>query len=173
MIELDGTPEPQKEPRWGWLWAYPLVVVLIAAVWLGVRGRAEEEMGEEFTAHVAVQDEVHVAAGEVRLRGVATVTNVDDEAAVVHAVHAEWPGVRIAMNEERPHRMSPGGTAPMGVTITMTCVHDALAGAVGRAVVDRSPGGDRGEVDLPITAARPWPVMRLKACEVLAHDPAG
>ncbi|MFI5842439.1 hypothetical protein ACIA8K_22275 [Catenuloplanes sp. NPDC051500] len=170
MIELDGGPPPERaRPRRVALWAYPLVVVLGVVVWLGVRGPV---MGEEFTAHVSVGDEVQVGAAEVRVRGIATVTNVDDEAAVVHAVRADWPGVRIAANEERPHRMVPGGTAPMGVTITLSCAAGELSGTVGRAVVDRA-GGRRGEVDVPITAVRSWPAMRMRACEMLRNGSAG
>jgi hypothetical protein len=168
MIELDegpGVRKPWRPARW----AYPLVVVVFGVAWVGVRGEA---VGEEFTAHVAIGDEVQVGAAEVRVRGIATVTNVDDEAAVVHALRADWPGVRIAANEERPHRMPPGGTAPMGVTITMSCAAGEPAGPVGRAVVNRADGR-RGEVDVPITAARPWPAMRAGACEMLRNGTDG
>lgn len=172
MIELDRAPEPARRPRRVALWAYPLVGLLFVVALPVIGTLAGSELGEEFTAHVAVEDEVRVSADGIRLRGVATVTNVDDEPAVLHAVHADWPGVRIAANEERAHRMPPGGTVPMGVTITMSCAAGHEPGPVGRALVDRADGG-RAEVDVPITAARPWHVMRLRACEMLRDGPAG
>ena len=124
------------------------------------------------TAHVAVgDDEMAINGAEARLRGIATVTNVDDEPAVVHAVSASWPGVRIDMNEERAHRVPPGATAPMGVTITFTCAHGQIPVLPGRALVD-TPDGGRGEVEVPITAVRSWQVMRGGACEMIQSRPA-
>ncbi|GAB7052999.1 hypothetical protein [Catenuloplanes indicus] len=189
MIELDITPgndgsdgrakrEPGLRER---LSAYPrpvvvmgFVLALVAASGVGYLGLRDTggARGQDLTAHVAVgDDEMAILGDEARLRGIATVTNVDDEPAVVHAVSAEWPGVRITVTDERVHRVAPGATAPMGVTITFTCAYDALRGLHGRALVD-TPDGGRGEVELPITAVRPWHAMRHGACETIQSRPA-
>ncbi|GAB7042915.1 MULTISPECIES: hypothetical protein [Catenuloplanes] len=186
MIELDvisgGDGRVEREPGLRErLSAYPRPVVVLGLVlvlavasgvgYLGMRGTGSGA-GHDLTAHVAVgDDELAILGDEARLRGIATVTNADDEPAVVHAVSAEWPGVRIAVTDERVHRVAPGATAPMGVTITFSCVQDALRGLPGRALVD-TPDGGRGEVELPITAVRPWHAMRHGACETIQSRPA-
>lgn len=186
MIELgvtsgsDGRAEREPGLRER-LSAYPRAVIVLGVVlalaaaggvgWLGLRDTAGGD-GHDLTAHVAVgDDELAILGDEARLRGIATVTNVDDQPAVVHAVSAEWPGVRITVNDERVHRVAPGATAPMGVTITFSCAYDALRGLHGRALVDTADGG-RGEVELPITAVRPWHAMRHGACETIQRRPA-
>ncbi|MDP9796760.1 hypothetical protein J2S43_005272 [Catenuloplanes nepalensis] len=188
MIELGVTSgETEREPVRApglreRLSAYPRPVVIVGFAlalvaasgvgYLGLRDSGGGASGRDLTAHVAVgDDELAITGPEARLRGIATVTNVDDEPAVVHALSAEWPGVRIAVNDERVHRVAPGATAPMGVTITFTCAYDTLRGLHGRALVD-TPDGGRGEVDLPITAVRPWQAMRHGACETIQSRPA-
>ncbi|MDR7273656.1 hypothetical protein [Catenuloplanes atrovinosus] len=180
MIELDVTSGAQSRRR-GRPSAYPrqvvvlgVVLVLVASGGAGYLGLRDGGVptGTDLTAHVAVgDDELAITGDEARLRGIATVTNVDDEPAVVHAVRADWPGIRIAMNEEQAHRVPPGGTAPMGVTITFTCVYDSLRGLRGRALID-TPDGGRGEVDVPMTAGRPWQTIRRGACETIQSRPA-